>query len=450
MCSVAIIGAGPAGLSAALYLTQQGAEVDVFDAAASVGGLAGSARLWGRTVDYGSHIVVPRHPFTKGVWEAFVGERGADVSVRRGLVVDGATFDYPLRVKPFLRSLGPVGVARAGLSLLWARLHPDGGVHSAADWVTQRYGAFLYRRIFQGYAEKYIGLPGREIDPVFARNLIGERPGGALRKRVQRVVQQGSTVTETNRQRRFSYPREGMSQVWEGMRHAIERAGGRVHLGTRVTGLAPCDDGRVEVRTLTGPPTRHDRVLSGMPLDALLRALPDVPLDVLAAAAALHYRATVLLFLHVVQPDPFPYNWIYLYDDRARAGRVTNFFPWIRATGQDTHTGILCLEYWCNRDEALFQMPTDGLAQQAVADLALAGIVVNVLDAHAVRLPVTHAVLDRAYADRLDRVNAYLGTVSWLRVLGRQGTFQHSSVTGAMLDGYRAAREYVATRQAAP
>ena len=415
--------------------------MDVFEASDAVGGLARSAQQWEWRVDFGSHVVVPSDPFTCEVWSEFVGTRGVRIAQRRAIVIAGRVYDYPLRAKALLRSLGVFDAMRAGASLLAARMLPTKHDQSAEDWVTNRYGRFLFDRVFRGYAEKYIGLPAREIAASFARNLIGDRSAQSLAKRVKQVKKQGSAVASSNRQKDFGHPVEGLSQMWEGMRRAIEGAGGRIHLGTRVDRFEAGSDG-VTIHTSAGR-THHDHVLSAMPLGPLLKALPETPASVRDAAAGLRYRATVLVFLRTRTPNPFPYNWIFLYDHDVQAGRVTNFYPWLEVTGQSTSNGLLCLAYWCDRDSPTFTASPGEMLRQAAADLARAGFPVEPVDTNLVHLPVTHAVFDLACADRLKVVNAYLEGFSCLKTMGRQGNFQHNSVAGSMMEGYRAARQFL-------
>ena len=52
---IAIIGAGPAGLTVAYQLAKADISVDVYEAQSSVGGMAKTIPLWGQLVDLGPH-----------------------------------------------------------------------------------------------------------------------------------------------------------------------------------------------------------------------------------------------------------------------------------------------------------------------------------------------------------------------------------------------------------
>ena len=52
---ICVIGAGPAGLSAAYILTKKNYDVDIFENSNCVGGMSRTIDLWGQLVDMGPH-----------------------------------------------------------------------------------------------------------------------------------------------------------------------------------------------------------------------------------------------------------------------------------------------------------------------------------------------------------------------------------------------------------
>ena len=70
---VAVIGAGPAGMTAAYQLSKEGHKVKVFEADDQVGGMAKTIDLWGQKVDLGPHRFFSNEKRINEVWLEVVG-----------------------------------------------------------------------------------------------------------------------------------------------------------------------------------------------------------------------------------------------------------------------------------------------------------------------------------------------------------------------------------------
>ena len=70
---VAIIGAGPAGITAAYELVKKGIEVDVYEAGETPGGMAKTIQLWDQKVDTGPHRFFSKDKRVNELWLEVVG-----------------------------------------------------------------------------------------------------------------------------------------------------------------------------------------------------------------------------------------------------------------------------------------------------------------------------------------------------------------------------------------
>ncbi|CAN5848693.1 NAD(P)/FAD-dependent oxidoreductase [soil metagenome] len=438
---VGIIGAGPAGLSAAYRLTRAGCHVTVFEAGKRLGGLAQTVDLWDQRVDLGSHIFGTHHRDVLALWTEVLASDVRAVPARRGVLTERGVVPYPIGPVGMLRHLGWSATIRAGLSALNARLpgrqHDD---RSAEGWITARYGRQLYTAFFEHYGKKLWGIPCGAVDATFARALIGDQgtPITALWRAMTRGV--GSKVASPGAST-FPYPNGGTGVVWERMAQAIVEAGGTIALNAAVRRLVPRNDGTLDI-DVGGTVTAFDYVISSMPITALLDALPSVPAALRDDANALHFRNTVLVYLHVDATDVMPYVWLYLYPPSLRAGRVTNFREWGKDPGSiETSTSIVAVEFWCNDDDALWRLDEAALRTEAEQELRSVGLLhgAMVLDAHVFRLRHSHPVFAVGFQDRMNRIVGWLRGIPGLETVGRQGTFTFDGMADSMRMGLEAA-----------
>ena len=144
---VVVIGAGPAGLTAALELAQLGVPVLVVEANKRVGGLAQTVQYKGFRFDIGGHRFFTKVPAVRALWRSMIG---ADFLTRPRLsriLFDGKFFDYPLKPADALFNLGVFRSIAILASYLRVKVRPVDPEISFEDWVTNRFGRKLFRPV---------------------------------------------------------------------------------------------------------------------------------------------------------------------------------------------------------------------------------------------------------------------------------------------------------------
>jgi protoporphyrinogen oxidase len=438
MLKIAVIGAGPAGLTAAYELARRGHAVEVFEASPQVGGMARSFELWETRVDLGPHRFFSGDARVNALWHDLVGDEFQMVDRLTRIFHDGELFDYPLRPMNALVRLGVIESARCMLSYAGQTvtnfLQPT-EKKSFEDWVVAAFGRRLFEVFFKEYSEKLWGITCDELDVDFAaqriqRFSLGRAVLSALG--LERVIHK--TLVH-----RFPHPLQGAGVVYERMAARIREHGGVIHLNRPITGLGK--DGRSLVQP-DGTISTYDHIVSTMPLTALCRTLPDLPEGILRSLDRLAYRNTILIYLRVDHPDLFPDQWLYIQSPEVRLGRVTNFRNWPNGKSTPGGHSILALEYWDNDGGDLWKSPDDALIRLAGEEIRQVGLLhgAEIKDASVVRVPKCYPVYRKGYRVWLSEIVTHLRAHHpHLSLIGRYGAFKYNNQDHSILMGILAA-----------
>lgn len=444
---VVIIGAGPAGLTAAHELVARGLRPVVVERDVRVGGLSQTVEYKGYRFDIGGHRFYTRVPRVQELWRRMLG---ADFLTRPRLsriYYRHRMFQYPLRPLNALRNLGLVTACAVILSYLRSKLAPIAPERSFEDWVVNRFGRRLYRIFFESYTEKVWGIEGSAIRAQWAAQRI---KGLSLRAAVTDMLaaslggKRNSAVKTLITE--FEYPRLGPGMMWEAFRQWVEGAGGRIMLSSPVVAI---EHDAQAVRTVVvdqagervSLPAGH--VISSMAIRDLMEAWsPAPPPEVLEAARRLQYRDFISVALIVDAPDLFPDNWIYVHDPSVRVGRIQNYKNW--SPDMVPHAGRTCLglEYFCTVGDALWAQPDDALLDLARRELQQLGLAraEHILDGTVVRMLKAYPVYDEGYERAVDTVRSYLAPFTNLQLVGRNGTHKYNNQDHSMVSAMLAVR----------
>ncbi len=493
-----IIGAGPAGLTAALEL-QRHSDVHpiVLEASNEVGGISRTIRYKGNRMDIGGHRFFSKSDRVMEWWLGIMpavgaaGETGAvpisyqnkqrtlqteqpELDPERDDLVMLVRprksriyflrkfFDYPIKLTPeTLRGLGLPRTMNVGLSYLRARGIPRKPETSLEDFIVNRFGKKLYQLFFESYTEKVWGIHPRHISAEWGAQRI---KGLSLTSAVKHFVKQAFSGpkkntgdlsqknVETSLIERFLYPKFGPGQLWEHVASMVQQNGGELHMQTRVTELRVQGNRISEVIAVDAEGKTHtypaDYVISTMPIQHLIRSLKcPVPQEVKEVSEGLIYRdfITVGLLVNkllVTEPDgsPLKDTWIYIQEPDVTVGRLqifNNWSPWMVADPTKMWIG---LEYFCNDTDPLWKMPDEEIKQFAVAEMEKIGILKksDVLDGHVVRVPKTYPAYFGTY-DRFDVIQKFTDSFENLFLVGRNGMHKYNNQDHSMLTAMAAA-----------
>lgn len=479
-----IIGAGPAGLTAALeFARRSDIHPLVLEASNEIGGISRTIRHNGNRMDIGGHRFFSKSDRVMNWWAELMpiaGENG-EHTVRYqnkermvAATAASANDDLVMLVRPrqsriyFLRSffaypvaldgttlkqLGLKRTVKIGFGYLWAKLFPRKPEKTLEDFMINRFGVELYLTFFKSYTEKVWGVPCREISAEWGAQRI---KGLSLRTAVLHFLKKtfsrkksgdlSQKGTETSLIEKFLYPKYGPGQLWEHVADLVREKGGEVRMGWRVTGLKT-EGNRVIAVEAAGPSGEKtlipaDYVFSTMPVRELIRGLDcEVPANVREVSEGLVYRdfVTVGLLadkLSVTEPDGslLKDTWIYIQEPDVLLGRLQIFNNWSPYMVADPGKVWIGLEYFCNDSDSLWKMPDAEIAAFAISEVEKIGILkaADVRDSHVVRVPKTYPAYFGTY-DRFDEITDYINRFENLYLVGRNGMHKYNNQDHSML-----------------
>lgn len=497
-----IIGAGPAGLTAALELLRQSDIIPiVLEADDIVGGISRTINYKGNRIDIGGHRFFSKSDWVMDWWKAILPIEASDQSETKiayhqqtRTVGTGPTqndaeniflirnrlsriyflrkfFDYPLKLSATtFANLGLVRMLRISFSYLWIQIFPHKFEKSLEDFLINRFGRELYLTFFKDYTEKVWGVPCERISAEWgAQRIKGLSIRSALAHAIGKLLPKRGDIAQktvnTSLIERFLYPKYGPGQMWEAVAKQVTALGGTIHKQHKVTGLR-YENGRilsVQAENLaTGEKLifPSDFVISTMPVNELIRALGDsVPTDISDIANMLPYRdfITIGLLVRNMKANPQsrslqnnhmpPDNWIYIQERDVRIGRLQIFNNWSPAMVQDPDTIWLGLEYFCNEGDDIWNLADTELKELAQKELSKINLIEPdaVIDNVVIRMPKAYPAYFGSYA-RFNEIRAFLDPIANLFLVGRNGMHRYNNQDHSMLTAKLAAEQIITGR----
>jgi protoporphyrinogen oxidase len=448
---VVIMGAGPAGLTAAYELMKHDLPVTVVEAdPKQVGGLARTVEHNGYRFDIGGHRFFSKNQEVEDLWTEILGDEMLTRGRLSRIYYRGRFFAYPIKAANALLNLGPVEAARCMASYAWARIRPVRNPRTLEDWVRNQFGWRLFSIFFKTYTEKVWGISTTELSADWAAQRIKSLDLWVVLRTAllpnRKAKGRGEIVTTLID--RFRYPRLGPGQMWECVAEIAKQKRQPVQFGRSVSAInhdrgevvsIATTDGSGQTETFTG-----SHFISSIPMRELIARLdPPAPETVRKAADALGYRDFISIALMIDRAEVFPDNWIYIHDPSVRVGRIQNFKNWSPDMVPDRTKTCLGLEYFCFEGDGLWTMRDSDLVALAKDELARLGICppADVFDGVVVRQRKAYPVYDDSYQANVTVIREYLArALPNLYLVGRNGMHKYNNQDHSMMTALLVAR----------
>jgi len=452
---VVIMGAGPAGLTAAYELMKHDVPVTVVEKdPRQVGGLARTVEHEGYRFDIGGHRFFSKNEEVEQLWTEILGDQMLNRGRLSRIYYRGRFFAYPIQAVNALWNLGPLEATRCLASYARARLRPIKNPRTLEEWVRNQFGWRLFSIFFKTYTEKVWGISTRELSADWAAQRIKSLDlwvviRSALLPR-RKARKRGEIVTTLID--RFRYPRLGPGQMWERVAEISAAKGQPVLLGQAVERI--CHAGDAVTAVVTADADGHSQThtgtdfISSIPVRELINRLdPPAPERVRKAADSLGYRDFISIALMIDRAEVFPDNWIYIHDPGVKVGRIQNFKNWSPDMVPDPSKTCLGLEYFCFEGDGMWTMRDGELIELATRELGQLGICspAEVFEGVVVRQQKAYPVYDDEYQANVAVVREYLASeMPNLHLAGRNGMHKYNNQDHSMMTALLVAR-HIAT-----
>ncbi len=496
MQKVAIIGAGPAGLTAAYELTKLNRyEVTVYEETDVFGGISKTVVYKGNRMDMGGHRFFTRVDKVNAWWEAMLPVQGKGakddillnrkVSVSKGgpdpestdrvmlkrhrisrILFDNRFFDYPISLSgPTLRNLGFINTLKVGFSYLAAMVHklPEDNLE---NFYINRFGRKLYSMFFEYYTENLWGRHPSEIDASWGEQRVkGLSISAVIKDIFGKVFRKKNRRVETSLIEEFLYPKLGPGQLWEFTAEEVEKNGGRIIKNARVTGIHREGD-RIEKLTYVKDGSEvteeADIVISSMPIKDLTAGMNDVPPDIARIAEGLPYRDYITVGVMVKRlrlknrtdiktlGNIVPDCWVYVQDRRVKMGRFQVYNNWSPYLVEDPEHDIwLGLEYFVDEGDEYWNMKDEDFSKFAVDEMKKLGLIrsgKDVTDTHVERIKKAYPAYFDTYSE-IDKLRNFLDGIENLYCVGRNGQHRYNNMDHSMCTSFEAVKNIESGRR---
>ena len=494
-----IIGAGPAGLTAAYELLEKSDIVPIiYELSDDIGGISKTVNYKGNRIDLGGHRFFSKSKRVMDFWQKILPMQGKpskdDIILgRRTILSSDATapdpqendnvmlarnrlsrifflrrfFDYPISLNiTTFKNLGIVRITKIGLSYIWSRIFKIKKEKNLEDFFINRFGKELYNTFFKDYTHKVWGRHCSEIKPEWgAQRIKGLSISKALIHAIKSIFTKDDSIhqkkTETSLIEQFMYPKFGPGQLWEELARKIIAKGGKIHLDCKVTGLTSNQNMITSVRVsdIKNGDCRDEKAdyfFSTMPVKDLINSMNDVPDKVTEIANGLIYRdfITVGLLLkklkiknHTKQKtinNIVPDNWIYIQERDVKVGRLQIFNNWSPYMVKDDDTVWIGLEYFCTEGDELWSMADEKFAEFAIDELEKIEIINknDILDSTVIRMPKTYPAYFGSY-DKFNEIRDHVDKIENLFLIGRNGMHRYNNQDHSMLTAMEAVENII-------
>ncbi|MAO98223.1 MAG: FAD-dependent oxidoreductase [Gammaproteobacteria bacterium] len=446
MYDLVIIGAGPAGLTAAYELRDSNKKVLVLDKKNQVGGLA-ETKVFGKyRYDIGPHRFFTKNKEVYDLFLEILGDDAVEVNRKTRILFKNSYFDYPLTPVNALFGLGVIESILTGFSYIFARIKSYlkfSKINNFEDWVVDKFGKKLFNNFFKNYTEKVWGIDCSEIGSDWAAQRI---KGLSLSTAIKFALFPNSKKRPKTLVDKFYYPKLGAGMLWEKFEDSISKNEIEVRKESKVSSVELKEDVfnlTVENSNAALSTIKAKNIFFSNPLLEFINIYKtDIPSEVVSAANSLNYRNHISVHI-TIDKKLFDDNWIYIHSPDLKMARIADFTNFSEFMSNE-NTYPLTLEYFCFENDELWTTDNKNLIEFALSELmTIFEEEFNVVHSAVTRNPKAYPVIKTGYEEHIKIIKNWLETLPNITAIGRSGMFKYNNQDHAMATGLYAARNYL-------
>ena len=498
MRKAVVIGAGPAGLTAAYELVDKAEDIEVIvlEESEHMGGISKTVNYKGNRMDMGGHRFFSKVDEVNEWWDMMLPMQGSPASDYKTLGItvplkengpepekvdetmlmrqrvsrifyNKKFFDYPISLKPeTFTNMGLLTTIQVGFSYLASVFHKR-EEKSLEDFYINRFGKKLYSMFFERYTENLWGRHPSVIAPDWGSQRVKGLSIAAILKDMFSKLLPGkkNRKVETSLIEEFKYPKLGPGELWDVTAAKVISKGGKILKNHKAVRLVKDENNHIKEVVCMTPEGEvsfeADIVISSMPVKDLVAGMNDVPEDMRTIAEGLPYRDYLTLGVlvpklllnnktkHKTIGNIIPDNWVYVHDRGIHMGRFQIYNNWSPYMVKDLENTVwVGLEYFCYENDEWWNMSEDEFAKFAIEDMVKLGLIDSadsVLDYHEEKVKKAYPAYFDTY-ERMDELTAYLNTIDNLYCVGRNGQHRYNNLDHSMCTSFETVKNILSGR----
>lgn len=498
MRKAVVIGAGPAGLTAAYELVDKAEDIEVIvlEESEHMGGISKTVNYKGNRMDMGGHRFFSKVDEVNEWWDMMLPMQGSPASDYKTLGItvplkengpdpekvdetmlmrqrvsrifyNKKFFDYPISLKPeTFTNMGLLTTIQVGFSYLASVFHKR-EEKSLEDFYINRFGKKLYSMFFERYTENLWGRHPSVIAPDWGSQRVKGLSIAAILKDMFSKLLPGkkNRKVETSLIEEFKYPKLGPGELWDVTAAKVISKGGKILKNHKAVRLVKDENNHIKEVVCTTPEgevsIKADIVISSMPVKDLVAGMNDVPEDMRTIAEGLPYRDYLTLGVlvpklllnnktkHKTIGNIIPDNWVYVHDRGIHMGRFQIYNNWSPYMVKDLENTVwVGLEYFCYENDEWWNMSEDEFAKFAIEDMVKLGLIDSadsVLDYHEEKVKKAYPAYFDTY-ERMDELTTYLNTIDNLYCVGRNGQHRYNNLDHSMCTSFETVKNILSGR----
>lgn len=449
---VIVLGAGITGLSAAWRLTDNGIDVDILEAESVVGGLAGTVRKNGCSLDFGPHSFFSED---QQIIDAVLGLFDNKLKPQTRKVkfyYQGSYMDYPLTHKSILLQMNPYFGMRVVLNFLKSKIFSHKQVRTKSEeetveqWAIANFGEYFYRAFFKPYTEQFWKISCSELSSRSIPTHTKMSFMNTLKLLLHcKATKKGDSLIERESLPTY-YPDSGFYEISGKIAKVVEKNNGRIHLGARACAIIKLPNSKTKVVYQQNGETKEiqaDFVISTIPLPILGKMLqPYPPSEIITAADELRYQSLIVLGMQTKKCNVIDCGYIYILNKPFNRLSNMNSFSVLTSPPGDNviFVEITCLrgsKMWNTGKEEIFDMCIDSLSREGFLNPG------DVKELFLAKAAHAYPIYRKGYSNHLNVLLKYIKNYGVVDTIGRCGEFMYMDIDKCIRRAFDFADSYI-------